>query len=113
MSNYPLDRKYRRSKGLMVDTNLKNVGSDVIKLLLDHGITYISLKNDNIVEGRSWEMAAATRVLNKEGAYSGEVSHYKRGSHISFGYVPALNVKTSLIKGLKTSHDLPYISLSR
>lgn len=113
LSTEPLNRKYRRLNGLLVDENLRDVGTDISTILRSNGIKYLSLLNDFKVEGRSWEMGAVMRLMNREGVYSGSVENYDHSKLVEFSIVPGIKQKRQLIKDLKTYEDVPYMSLSR
>lgn len=97
------------SKGLNVDTNIKDVGDNILDAMKLFGVTHVSLKRDVRVEGRSWEMCAAMALLDMNGTYSGVVTSYIKPKSFTFGEVPATNIKRRLTNKLITSIDLPSI----
>lgn len=105
LTSKPLLREYRQKGSLFVDNNLRNMGSHITSLLQDNGVKFISLRRDNIVEGRSWEMAAAHAIRDRVGVYSGTVDSYVDGV-ITFGPVPGVAVKKTLSIDLKTSENV-------
>lgn len=93
-------------KGLNIDRNLKDFGDNILDLMQKKGVNYISLGRDNVVEGRSWEMAAAHAAYGAKGLYSGTVESYQ-DNKVKFGAVPGLRQKEKLSKELKTVYDIP------
>uniref|UniRef100_A0A2V0RJ17 Uncharacterized protein n=1 Tax=viral metagenome TaxID=1070528 RepID=A0A2V0RJ17_9ZZZZ len=112
LSDAPLDRNYSHSKGIYIDENLRDIGEPMITLLKDYNVKYLSLKRDNVVVGRSWEMAATQALLGKQGTYSGTVEQYD-SSTIRYGHVPGLSTKRILSPNVITYENLEYVSLSR
>ena len=62
--------------GINIDINLRDIGAPIISMLKRHNVKYMSLMRDNVVEGRSWEMAVSMSLLMNSGVYSGEVIAY-------------------------------------
>uniref|UniRef100_A0A2V0RJW0 Uncharacterized protein n=1 Tax=viral metagenome TaxID=1070528 RepID=A0A2V0RJW0_9ZZZZ len=113
MSNSALDRKYRMMNGVAFDTNLRDVGEAITRMLRDYGITHVSLKRDNVVEGRSWEMGAAKSLLGIEDTSTGTVLLYEPNERVTFGPVLGIPTKRYMITNLEDSDTTPYIALSR
>jgi len=66
------NRQYRSEGGVFVDVNLRDVEPHMLKMVRKN--TYISLKNDNYVTGRSWEMAGYMALHGVKGeVFSGTV----------------------------------------
>ena len=78
-----------------------NAISDQIK---EHGYHYLSLKNDNLVVGRSWEMAASKALNDVNGVFSGTLDYTKTGDFM-YGHVPEINLKRTLYPNLITAHN--------
>jgi len=112
ISDSPLLRKYVPKGNLRVDENLRDVGSHFLAFASKFQPMYLSLMRDNVVEGRSWEMAAAQALLGDEGIYSGTVDGYT-GSRVYYGAVPAVETKRILAPHLITAYDITHRTLSR
>lgn len=97
---------------LNVDVNLREIGNEMVNLLSHKGYNYVSLRRNNIVEGRSWEMAAAMSLFDEMGVYSGTVESVS-DSKIEFGPVPGVPIKRLLYNKLKTSTEVTFLSISR
>jgi hypothetical protein len=109
VSDAPLDKQYRRINGVDVDENIKDVGTEVIEAMIANNLRYISLRRNVIVEGRSWEMAAAMAIMGVRGVYSGEIVKYVHPNSFLFGPVPAIDIKRKIVKNLITYENLPMI----
>uniref|UniRef100_A0A2V0RJ69 Uncharacterized protein n=1 Tax=viral metagenome TaxID=1070528 RepID=A0A2V0RJ69_9ZZZZ len=96
----PLNRNYYTKGVIRIDENLRNIGDDILNMMIDNNLKYASLKNNNVVEGRSWEMAAAKSMLNEKGVYSGEVIGYDAAHGPTYGKVPAIHVKRQVYKNV-------------
>jgi hypothetical protein len=102
LSDSPIgNRKYRKVGNMFVDANLRDVEPHMVELLSKH--KFISLKNDNLVTGRSWEMAGYMAAHNSRGVYSGTVE-IENGS-VKFGDVPGVDIKRKLYGGLITNKN--------
>lgn len=95
ISNTPLKRAYKRHGNHMFDSNLKDVGTELLTILSKYAPSYVSLRRNNIIEGRSWEMAAIHGFLGVPGIYSGVINHIHR-NRIHFGPVMGVGVKREL-----------------
>lgn len=96
-----------------MDSNLKDSSATIRKMLKDFGVDYVSLARDNIVEGRSWEMAVSQALLNYDGVYSGTLESYN-DTKVVYGPVPGLDVKRKMINSkLITSKELKVVLFSR
>lgn len=112
LSTSPIDRSYVLTDGIYIDKNLRDIGIHITKLLIDYGVRFVSLRRNNVIIGRSWEMAAAQGLLGDTGTYSGTVEEYN-SSTIRYGNVPGLSVKRILSPNVVTFEQLEYRSLSR
>uniref|UniRef100_A0A2V0RAV8 Uncharacterized protein n=1 Tax=viral metagenome TaxID=1070528 RepID=A0A2V0RAV8_9ZZZZ len=112
MSDKQLKRNYRFARGIYVDTNLRNTSPHVLQFIYDNGYSYVSLLNDVIVEGRSWEMSAVKSIIDKPGIYSGTVESISNGI-ANYGTVPGLAIKKRMNVQLKTYEDSKYDLLPR
>jgi len=112
LTTYPLKRNYRQIGRLNVDTNLSDVSINIMNLLTDEGVKFVSLLRDNLVEGRSWEMAASRALLNKGGVYSGTLLAYEN-ERMYYGSVPGITIKRIINENTITNEEVAYDSLSR
>lgn len=113
VSNFPYGKQYKSLNGIMVDVNIRDVGSHILEFVHDYGYNHISLLRDVPVSGRSWEMACANAVLERHGVYSGTVEDYSRNEYLEYGIVPGLDEKRKLFKKIYTANDIRLESLSR
>uniref|UniRef100_A0A2V0RAY9 Uncharacterized protein n=1 Tax=viral metagenome TaxID=1070528 RepID=A0A2V0RAY9_9ZZZZ len=113
LSRYPLEKTYSIRGSIHVDHNLRDVSDDMIRLLTDHDVKYVSLLRDNVVEGNSWEMSAAQSLHNVPGVYSGTIIEYIPNKSITYGEVPGLQEKGRIYKELISSKNIKSLSLSR
>jgi hypothetical protein len=107
-----LDRTYRMVNGVYFDVNLLDVNPLIADILFDFGVRFVSVLRNNRIEGRSWEMSAVCSILGLNGAFSGTVVS-KEKDMITFGLVPGLRTKRTLVDNLISSNELPYIAISR
>lgn len=103
VSTFPINRTYRKLNGIMVDVNLRNMGLEIARLLSDENFTHLSLKRNNVVEGRSWEMSVTKSILDEKGMYSGVLQAYDGLDNIEYGAVPAIDIKRKLYNGDRKS----------
>jgi hypothetical protein len=108
LTNYSLNRSYRKINNISVDVNLRDIGPELIKLLSQTKYNFVSLKRNVIVEGRSWEMAAVHALHNVNGVFSGTVIKVTDGKSY-FGEVPAVTMKSKIYKNLITSLEVPWL----
>lgn len=102
LSTTPLSREYVRIENVMIDKNIRDYGVPILNAIKDRGYTHISLFNDNMVFGRSWEMSAAKLLLDIPGVFSGTVEDYKSPNVFKFGIVPGIDVKKEVYKNVIT-----------
>lgn len=107
-----INRQYVRREDVKVDSNLRDVGIQLLNFLKDENITYVTLKNNNVVEGKSWEMAAVEASIGNVGTYSGTVEEYD-GEMVTYGEVPGLHIKRKLDSNVKSVKDIKGRLLSR
>lgn len=112
LSDSPLNRNYRTEHGVFVDKNLRTAENLIMSLIKSSGHRYLSLGYNNVVVGRSWEMAAVNAILNNDGVFSGTLSEI-RGGVAHYGPVPGVNLKRSLDKNLITVDEKSSDLLSR
>lgn len=112
LSDNDMMRSYRNYKGIYIDNNLKHVGDPIMALLHHYAVRYVSLLRDNIVEGRSWEMAACKSLLNDAGVYSGTVKQFSNG-RIEYGIVPGIDIKRLVFGNVITANDVTDEALPR
>ena len=94
---------------IFIDSNITDIGADILKALTLNGVMYVSLKRNIKVGGRSWEMSAAMALIGRNGVYSGEVESFTPPLSFTFGKVPGINIKEKLADNLITSIDLPFV----
>jgi hypothetical protein len=92
-----------------IDVNLRDV-SLAMASLIGGNFNYATLKRDNVVEGRSWEMGAALCLHNIKAMATGVVESFetfKGGKIIHFGPVPGIKVKRTMTINLLTNEEIP------
>lgn len=89
-------RTYKSYKGIHIDSNLRDVSENILHFLKDNDVLFVSLKRNNVVEGRSWEMAAVHGVLGNRGVFTGTLHEYLPKDSAIFGGVPGVDVKRKL-----------------
>lgn len=92
ITNHPLKRKYVKHANVYIDENIKDVGKALLDELSSENDLYVSLKRDNVVEGRSWEMAAHSAFNGINDVFSGTVDRDVNGT-IIYGMVPGKGIK--------------------
>lgn len=112
LSDSSLNKNYKVLHNVCVDENIKNVGKAILKLISAFGYAYLSLKNDNLIEGRSWEMAAAKAIIGEPGTYTGTVEAFD-ANVITYGPVPGMNIKLKMSSNLVSSSIVKFDLLSR
>jgi hypothetical protein len=110
LSKHPLTKSYVRYHGTYLDKNIKDVGETIIKMVALCGWSYVSLKRDISIEGRSWEMACAHACVNVEGCYSGTVESLTSGL-VRFGDVPGVPIKRMICNNVITSNEKPTLKV--
>jgi hypothetical protein len=103
LSRTPLNRKYTMLDDINVDKNIKDCGHAILQAIREHEFTHVSLLNNNVVYGRSWEMCAAKLLLNVDGVFSGTVESYQHPNIFIFGSVPGISVKKEVYKNIITA----------
>jgi hypothetical protein len=96
---------------LKVDVNLRDVSYTIAKLL-NRTSQYLTLKRDNVVEGRSWEMAALLAQEGFNGVSTGELSSSVRipsGVRLTFSPVLGISTKKKMYKNVITCENLKSI----
>jgi len=106
VSKSPLDRNYVNLNGIHVDSNLRDFSHKMVEIVKHFGYKYVSLKRNNVVEGRSWEMAAIHALMKMEGIYTGEIKSFDKKS-VTFGAVLGVDVKRRLSKNIISFMDKP------
>lgn len=112
VSSMPVGKEYKLIQGVSFDVNIADIGPEIIPVLIDSDVRYVSLRRDLRVDGRSWEMAAAMACIGSTGNYTGTVEAYADGV-VLFGPVPCIDIKKRVVSNVKTSNEIKSVSLSR
>jgi len=84
-----------------IDDELLDVGEPLIRLLYDHGITHVSVREPRSINDRSWEMAAALCAMRRRPVFAtGTVESYGSG-RVVFGPIGGLEQKIKYHNGLQ------------
>jgi hypothetical protein len=106
LSTEPLSGKsYYLFRGLSIDKNIKNVGAPIADVVIKSGYSFVSLKRDVPVEGRSWELSAYMALDGSSGIYSGTFDGMLDDEPV-FGIVPGMELKRLVNDNVLSVNDL-------